>query len=631
MKMKKAFTLITGFAFLAAAAAVPVSAEEGKQDDVVILYTNDVHCGIDDSIGYDGLALYQREMEAEHSHVILADAGDALQGGNIANLSQGSAIVDLMNLVGYDVAVPGNHEFDYGVDVLAQRASELDCGYISCNFMRTDSDSLIFEPYKIIDCGAVQIGFVGAVTPQTFASSNPKYFRNEAGDFIYSFCAQENRLCDVIQQSVDSVREEGADYVILLAHLGEHDVDEQWSAVTVAGATTGIDAVIDGHSHETTPALHIPNRDGADVIITQTGTRLANIGKMTISQDGIQTELIESVPAPDSAYGFDPDTWAEAEGRPGRYIDTAVNEKIRAIKDELEDYLSEECGSTDFELLHSDAQTGGRLVRSRETNLSDFCADIIRSTCQTEVSFVNGGSLRSGLRAGTITRGDVLSLFPYDNKLVSARMTGQQLLDGLEFAVRFYPGESGGFLAVSGIEFTIDEGIESSVTLDEYSRFTGVAGAYRVKNVKVNGEPLDPDRLYTVSAIDYLLEDGGDGFPFSGNCEIYAVSDALYYDLIQRSISEFPDGKVPEAYRNPAGFGRITVINSKTAGETEKPADTQTAPAQTVSPTNTVSNSGKTGTTGAPETGDAENIPLLILLCSGAAYMALLTRKKQMR
>ena len=622
MKRIIVFTLLSGVAALSA--ALPVSAENEKQDDIVILYTNNVHSGIDNDVGYDGLALYQREMEAEHSHVILADAGDAIQGGHAANLSQGRNIVDLMNLVGYDVAVPGNHEFDYGVQVLAQRAAELDCGYISCNFMRTDTGKLIYEPYKIIDCGALKIGFVGVTPPQTFVGANPKFFMNEAGEFVYSFCEQKDLLYDVIQQSVDSVRAEGADYVILLAHLGEHSVEEQWSAISVAEATTGIDAVIDGHSHETTPALHVTNKDGADVVITQTGTKPANIGKMTISQDGIKTELIESVPAPDSSFGFGSDTWAEAEGRPGRYIDTAVNQKIRAINADLEETLAEECGTTDFELVYSDPQTGERVVRNRETNLSDFRADTIRSICQTEIGFLNGGSLRSGIRPGRITRGDILNVFPYDNKLVSARMTGQQILDGLELAVRNYPLESGAFLAVSGVEYTIDEGIESTVTLDEFSRFTGVSGEYRVKNVSVNGEPLDPDRIYTVATIDFLLTDGGDGFPFSGNCEIYDITDAQYSDLLCRTVSELPDGKVPEIYSNPDGFGRITVINSKAGGGTGNPAE-----AQNGSRTDTGSNTGKTGTAAAPKTGDAEHIPLLMILCCSALYMALLTRKQQ--
>ena len=430
------------------------------------------------------------------------------------------------------------------------------------------------------------------------------YFQNENGDYLYSFCEKENRLCDIVQQNVDKVRAEGADYVVLLAHLGENDVDVQWSAVTVAQGTTGIDAVIDGHSHETTPALNVKNKDGDNVVITQTGTKLKNIGKMTISPEGIRTELVECVPEPDSS--FDADTWTVDSARGGRYVDTEVSRKIKEINDSLEEFLSKEVGTSDFVLIYKDAQTGERLVRNKETNLMDFCADAIRDTYHTDISFVNGGSIRNGIRKGTVTRGDILNVFPYENFCASAKMTGQQLLDGLEFAARFFPGESGGFLGVSGVEFTIDAGIESSVTLDEHSAFTGVAGEYRVKNVKVNGEPLDLERIYTVSSIDYLLRDGGDGFPFSGNCEITEIHDEQYYDLLQRYISEAPEHKVPETFRNPDGMGRITVINSRNtpaADQAAKPA-------------------------AAPKTGDAEPAGAAAVLFVGIGLIAVTAKKK---
>lgn len=599
---------MTAFACLVHTAVLPVSAESEKADDIVILYTNDVHSGVDQYIGYDGLALYKREMEATHAHVILADAGDAIQGGNVANLSKGKNIVDLMNMVGYDVAALGNHEFDYGIAEQKKRASELNCGYISCNYMYADSHALLYEPYKIIDCGDVQVGFVGAVTPETFASANPKFFQDSNGNYIYSFCEAENALCETIQQNVNAVRAAGADYVVLLAHLGENDVDVQWSAITVAESTVGIDAVIDGHSHETTPALNVKNKNGGDVIITQTGTKLANIGKMTISYDGIRTELISSVPAPDSS--FDESTWTEADDRPGRYVDSAVNLKIHEIEATLDEFLSKEVGYADFDLCYQDKQTGNRLVRSQETNLMDFCADAIRETYHTDISFVNGGGIRNGIEKGTITRGDVLNVFPYENAIASAKLTGQQLLDTLECAVRFYPGESGGFLGVSGLEFKIDEGIPSSVKMSEHSEFLGVSGEYRVKDVKINGEPLNLSQTYTVSSIDYLLTDGGDGSPLGKTCEVYAISDEPYADLLQRYISENCGGKIPEIYQNPNGLGRITTINSRN----DAPV---TPTVQPVSPA-----------AAAPKTGDAAPVGSAALLFVGFALTVMSAKKR---
>jgi 2',3'-cyclic-nucleotide 2'-phosphodiesterase (5'-nucleotidase family) len=229
---------------------------------------------------------------------------------------------------------------------------------------------------------------------------------------------------------------------------------------------------------------------------------------------------------------------------------------------------------------------------------------------------VNGGSLRNGIAAGKITRGDILNVFPYDNCIASAKMTGQQILDGLEFAARFYPVESGGFLGVSGIEFTIDKGIESSVTLNEYSEFTGVSGEYRVKDVKINGEPIDLRRTYTASSLDYLLTDGGDGFPFSGQCEIYSISDELYNDLIQRYIIEELNGKIPETYQNPGGLGRIRIINSKE----NVPASEQSSRPAAV-PQNSSAAS-------APKTGDAAPVGSIALLFAGFALIAITAKKK---
>ena len=253
------------------------------------------------------------------------DAGDSIQGGLIGSMSHGSYIIDIMNEVGYDVAAIGNHEFDYTIPMLMKRAEELDCGYISCNFKNLETNELVFDPYRIVDMDGTKVAFVGVSTPETIRYSTPVYFQNDKGEYIYTFCEYGNDLYDTVQENVDKVKAEGADYVILLSHLGESNVEESWSSVKVAANTTDVDAILDGHSHEVTDQLTVKNKNGEDVLISQTGTKLKNIGKLTITKDGkIKTELVDKVPEPDSSMEFPDDSWKEAENR------TAVKRLFKA-------------------------------------------------------------------------------------------------------------------------------------------------------------------------------------------------------------------------------------------------------------------------------------------------------------
>lgn len=258
----------------------------------------------------------------------------------------------MMNEVHYDVATLGNHEFDYSIPTLLKRANELECGYVCCNFKDLETDKIPFEPYKIIGLGDIQVAFVGVSTPSTLISSTPTFFQNDDCEYIYSFGEHGTELYDIVQENVDKVRTEGADYVILLAHLGENDVEEIWSAPTVAENTSGIDVIIDGHSHEVTPELIVKNKDDQDVTITQTGTKLANIGKLTISADGnIKTELVDIVPEPAGDSGIPEDSWTKAEDRQGRCIDVAVNNKIKELQSDIDNAVNEVIGHTEVFLM----------------------------------------------------------------------------------------------------------------------------------------------------------------------------------------------------------------------------------------------------------------------------------------
>lgn len=589
-------SMMTGMTFGAAAA----------EQDIIVLYTNDVHCGVDDNIGYAGLALYKKEMLQQTPYVTLVDAGDAIQGAPIGTLSDGGYLVDIMNKVGYDVAVPGNHEFDYGMARFLELSSKLNSGYISCNFVDLSTGKTVFAPYQMFTYGTTRVAFVGASTPESFTKSTPAYFQDGAGNYLYGFSEDESgqKLYAQIQSTVDAARGAGADYVILVGHLGENGVTDRWSSDSIVKQTNGIDAVIDGHSHETAPGTMIQNKDGNYVPVTQTGTKLKNIGKLTIKPDGtISTELVTEVPAGEGTRSYTVargdslsriakrelgsyNRWNEIYQmnrnvlknpsmltvgmkltlpggslvkENGQAVDYDVHQYIEGIKSQYNETLKVVLGRTDYELTINNAETGKRAVRNGETNLGDLTADAYRYVMGAEIGLSNGGGIRSILKAGEITYNDTLAVFPYGNMGCLAEATGQQIKDALEMASRSYPDENGGFLHVSGLSYTINSSVPTSVETDSKGNFIKVSGAYRVTDILVGGVALDVNKTYTVASHNYLLKSGGDGMNMFMKSNILKDETLTDVDLLSQYINENLGGTVGSDYANWAGQGRITI------------------------------------------------------------------------
>lgn len=588
------FTMALGGSFTAFAA----------DHDIVVLYTNDVHCGVDDNIGYAGLALYKRQMQQQTPYVTLVDAGDAIQGAPIGTISDGGYIIEIMNKVGYDFAIPGNHEYDYGMDRFMELAGQLACGYTSCNFMNLRTGTTVFAPYRMFTYGDTSVAFVGATTPESFTKSTPAYFQDAGGNYIYGFCEDDSgqSLYNQIQAAVDSARGAGADYVILVGHLGENGVTDRWSSDNIISHTRGIDAVIDGHSHETVQGKTVKNADGRDILLTQTGTKLKDIGKLTIRTDGtITTELVYEVPAVDTARDYvvqkndslsriaarelgDPNRWIDIYNHnlnklsdpnvlpvglsivvpgscvveDGKAFDFGTNQLIKRIQDKYNETLGAVIGHTDVELTINDPATGERAVRSAETNLGDLAADAYRVMLGADIGLVNGGGVRAGIKAGNITFNDALAVFPFGNMGCVVEVTGQQIKDALEMASRNCPEENGGFLHVSGMTYTIDTSVKSGVKLDDKGNFTGVSGPYRVTDITVNGEPLDLNRTYTVASHNYMLKSGGDGMAMFKGSNVIKDEVMVDVDILAGFIKRL-GGNVGAEYANPAGQGRIAV------------------------------------------------------------------------
>ena len=530
-------TLLMVLALVPASAYADTSKNSGKE--IAVLFTNDVHCAVDKNLGYQSVALAKETLEAQGKDVLLVDVGDAVQGDAIGTLSKGEYIIKIMNELGYDVATIGNHEFDYGMDQFKKLNRLADFPYVSANFMDKNGETVL-DAYSMQNVHGVKIAFVGVTTPKTITSSTPAYFQNEKGEWIFSFCQDETGelVYTAVQSAVDAARKEGADYVIALAHLGIEKDCEPWTSSDVINNTTGIDVMLDGHSHSVIEKELVKNKDGKDVILSSTGTKLENIGCLTISADGkLDVELLN---------------------------DDGIGEYIADIQEEFDGLVNEVVAHTDVDLAVYDPKNPEeRLIRVTETNLGDLCADAYRVMSGADVAIVNGGGIRSDIKAGDITYGDIIAVHPFGNSMCVVECTGQQILNALELGASALPGESGGFLQVSGMSYTIDLNVESTVKRDKDGLFLSVDGDRRVKDVKIGDKALDPEQTYTLACHDYLLKNGGDGYTMFKDCTLTQDCVMLDNQVLINYIVDKLGGSVGKDYSEPYGAGRITIVEAK--------------------------------------------------------------------
>ena len=556
--MKKLLALLLVTTMLLSGLVFAEEAEQpGLQKNLVVLFTSDVHCGIDQNWGMTGLYAVRQALEAADNYTLLVDDGDFIQGEPVGTMTTGSALIDVMNNVGYDIAIPGNHEFDYGMDRFLELTGQASFPYISANFEK--DGELVFDPYVIKEFDGVKIAFVGATTPKTLTSSTPKYFQDEEGNWIYDFMQDETgeKFYAGVQKAVDDARAEGADYVIVLAHLGNEAEVSPYRYDELILNTNGIDALLDGHSHDYDYA-EVTNKDGDIVIRQGCGTKMGSIGALTIATDGSISAKIY--------------TWDSSDFTPADLgISNPATEAVAAATEALDAQLATVVAHSDYDLYINDPaevdENGKpiRIVRRMETNLGDLCADAYRDQSGAEIAWVNGGGIRVQIPAGDITLNDVLKVHPFGNAMCLVEVTGQQVLDALEWNSRSVPGETGGFLQVSGLTYEIHSYIESSVTQDENGMFTGVSGEYRVKNVKVNGEDLDLERVYTLASHDYMLLNNGDGNTMFAGANLLVDRSMLDNQVLMNYIQGSLGGVIPEDYADPYGQGRITIVEEAPA------------------------------------------------------------------
>ena len=580
---RRSFLKAAGVTAAAASMAIGAPAASacwvGDKSDVTILYTNDVHTYIDKQspkLTYAAIADLKQSYQNAGKDVLLVDAGDHVQGTAYGSMDEGASIIKLMNAAGYDVATPGNHEFDYGMDRAKAIMKEADFPYLSCNWVDLRTTLRVLPSVKVFVRGGRRIAFVGVTTPETFTKSTPAYFMDKAQrKYIYDIQGGEDgkKLYDAVQKAIDKAKLL-ADVVIGLGHLGVDPSSSPWTSEEVIAHTSGFDAFIDGHSHTVMENKQVQDASGKAVTLTQTGSYFANVGEMTIAADGtITTKLIPTHEGMDAGIAAMQTGWVNT-------VDDMLGEKIAV-------------GDSDFYV--SDPATGKRRIRSAETNLGDFVADGIYTyfneveKLHCDVAIMNGGGIRADVPAGDWTFKTCKQISPFGNVACLMSVTGKQIQDALEFAARFAGEdgkENGGFLQVAGATYEIHTDIPNTVQTDEKNVWIGSAtGTPRVQNVKIYDKasgsylPLDPGATYALAGMNYTLRNLGDGFAMFDGAELikdYVSEDylvmstyAMIFDgadaagLPHLSSANSPLADYPGYllnYEQPYGAGRITIL-----------------------------------------------------------------------
>ena len=503
-------------------------------EQIVVLYDNDVHCSVD---GYPALVSLRNEHLSGGNFVSTVSCGDFASGGAVGAISQGQQVVEIMNYVGYDVVALGNHELDYGVPQMFKLTESLEASVVCANLKNVQTDTYLYPAYHIIRYGEVDVAYIGFTTT---TSGTVKSLSDEQGNPLYSF--MRDKFYENAQYFIDEARSNGADFVIALAHLGDSEKHGGHpNSIGLIGNTTGIDAVIDGHDHHIIKEQFLNNKDGKPVLLTSSGTNFQYVGRLTINTDGtIHSSLIDIT-----------DNRVNADSNTQQFVEQ--------IKEETVSQGNFVIGRSDVDLMIYDSE-GNRIVRKQETNIGDFCADALRSFTDADIAMVNGGGIRTNIKRGEILFNDLYNVMPFGDMIATGTLSGEQLLDVLEFAVSALPAEAGTFMQVSGLRFTVDPDIPSPVMKNtETEMFSHVGeGERRVSHVEIldkqSGEykAVELSRQYTIATLDYLIiEQGGAGIL---SC---VKPDSIYWgadiEVLRHYLESVLGGNIGSEYTQPQG------------------------------------------------------------------------------
>ena len=506
-------------------------------------------------------------------------------------MDQGKTIIELMNAAEYDVATLGNHEIDYGMQGCLKVLEWAEYPYVSCNFYHEKDGTRLenlLDSYVLLDCGDEKIAFVGITTPETLSKTAPTHFQDENGAYIYGISGgtDGSDLYNDVQIAIDAAKAAGATQVIALGHLGVDPSSQSWTSEETIAHVSGLDAFIDGHSHTVMEGKEIADKDGNEVLLTQTGEYLGSIGMMVIdSKTGdITTDLIELVGNEEDGYSLSSDIYG------GKQIpqDETVKEKKENWILEIDAVLGEVIGKVEVTLDNFD-ENGNRLVRSHETNTGDFSADALyylfdNMELDVDVAVMNGGGIRNQSLTGDVSYKSCKDIHPYGNVACLLTVSGQQILDVLEWGARNVGVmEDGSFLQVSGVIYKLDSTIANTTQADEKDIWIGGPEKYRVHDVKVYNketntwDALDLEAEYNLAGYNYTLRDLGGGFAMlngSVNVLDYVMED---YMVLANYIAGFEETTVKAKnspllakypgllidYSEVEGNGRISIITEE--------------------------------------------------------------------
>ena len=490
-----------------------------KQKSIVVLYENDVHCAVD---GYAKLAGL-RDAIADTAHVFLVSNGDYVQGQTVGAISKGQYVVDIMKTIGYDAITLGNHEFDYGMERMFELLRQVPAPIVCCNLYDVRLGRSVFAPYVMKRVGNKRIAFVGVTTP-TSLDTEAYAFRDEQGNLIYDL--QREDIAVQLQHAVDEARRAGADYVIVDSHLGEEETNRNSDSHLVVANTKGIDIVLDGHSHAIIAGDTVMNKLGQPIVVTQTGTKFVNIGKLVITPDGKMTTSlipIESV----------------------KEKNTYVAQVVDSIHAMLNEQTSRVICQSEVPLRILD-DAGNEAARMGEANAGDLVTDAYRIMTGSDIAVLNSGSIRNEVKkTGDLTYGDLLSMLPYDNYIVVAEVKGSTILAMLQKLVSFLPKPDGQFPQVSGLKFTTRI---SDHSVSDVQVLNGATQQY---------EPINPDRTYTIATTKYCVTDGGLHNTLQGS-KIVLETKKTYNEIFLDYVANKLNRHIGMEYAQPQG--RITVI-----------------------------------------------------------------------
>ncbi|MFV0441021.1 MAG: 5'-nucleotidase C-terminal domain-containing protein [Lachnospirales bacterium] len=505
---KKTVSSLLALTLAASTIVVPVYADETTEPELVVIFNNDTHGRTFGDPATAGLKDY---YEAQGIPTLLLHAGDSVHGQSIASLTDGQAIVDIMNADDYDALVPGNHEFNYGLDRLIELSESATFPFLAANVSYKADDSLVFEPYTIFEEGDLSVGIFGLATPETLYKTNPSNV--ETVNITEPVPAAEKVVAELEEKDVD--------FIISLAHLGidESTVLEERSTY-LAEQVDGIDLVVDGHSH----TFLEEGMTFDDTFLVQTGEYFNQIGLLKVYD-------IDTTPTYELEY-IDP-SFDEENPMPEIYEGYVPNEEVSTLVDKLnaetEAITSEVIGSTEYTLDGEREQ-----VRVHETNLTSLLTNALIDASGADLALGNGGNTRASIEAGEITLGDVITTWPFGNMVVTIDITGQEFYDAIEHGIQHYPEANGGFPHIAGAKVEFDPNGEAG------NRITSITNE--------DGTPFDLDKTYTLVTNEFLANAGDDYTMFEGKVikEYFEIQSDVVIDYIQagNEIPEFPAGRL---------------------------------------------------------------------------------------